>query len=111
MNPKNTVELDTGKARQALRLIELLEDLDDVQPVTTKVFLVGYSRGAVMAHRAAIAIMGGACGDGMGAKVTWLGLVDPVASGMTARKVRNPLRMTEKGELRANGDSIAAASG
>ena len=49
---------------------------------TKKVFLVGYSRGAVMAHRAAIAIMGGACGDGMGAKVTWLGLVDPVASGM-----------------------------
>jgi YebC/PmpR family DNA-binding regulatory protein len=34
MNPKNTVELDTGKARQALRLIELLEDLDDVQRVT-----------------------------------------------------------------------------
>ena len=35
MHPKNTVELDTGKARQALRLIELLEDLDDVQRVTS----------------------------------------------------------------------------
>jgi YebC/PmpR family DNA-binding regulatory protein len=35
MHPKNTVELDAGKARQALRLIELLEDLDDVQRVTS----------------------------------------------------------------------------
>jgi len=34
MNAKNTVELDTVKARQALRLIELLEDQDDVQRVT-----------------------------------------------------------------------------
>ena len=34
MVAKQTVELDAGKARQALRLIELLEDLDDVQRVT-----------------------------------------------------------------------------
>jgi len=35
LHPKNTVELDAGKARQALRLIDLLEDLDDVQRVTS----------------------------------------------------------------------------
>ena len=34
MTPKNTVELDESKARQALRLVELLEDHDDVQRVT-----------------------------------------------------------------------------
>jgi YebC/PmpR family DNA-binding regulatory protein len=34
MTPKNTVELDEGKARQALRLVEILEELDDVQRVT-----------------------------------------------------------------------------
>ena len=34
MIAKQTVELDSGKARQALRLVELLEDLDDVQRVT-----------------------------------------------------------------------------
>jgi YebC/PmpR family DNA-binding regulatory protein len=34
MTPKNTVELDESKARQALRLVELLEDQDDVQRVT-----------------------------------------------------------------------------
>jgi YebC/PmpR family DNA-binding regulatory protein len=34
MIAKQTVELDAGKARQALRLVELLEDLDDVQRVT-----------------------------------------------------------------------------
>jgi YebC/PmpR family DNA-binding regulatory protein len=34
MQAKNTVELDASKARQALRLIELLEDHDDVQRVT-----------------------------------------------------------------------------
>ncbi len=34
MVAKQTVELDSSKARQALRLIELLEDLDDVQRVT-----------------------------------------------------------------------------
>jgi YebC/PmpR family DNA-binding regulatory protein len=34
MNPKNTIELDASKARQALRLIDLLEDLEDVQRVT-----------------------------------------------------------------------------
>ena len=34
MVAKQTVELDCAKARQALRLVELLEDLDDVQRVT-----------------------------------------------------------------------------
>jgi len=34
MVAKNTVELDSARARQALRLVELLEDLDDVQRVT-----------------------------------------------------------------------------
>ena len=35
MTPKNTIELDASKARQALRLIEMLEDHDDVQRVTS----------------------------------------------------------------------------
>jgi YebC/PmpR family DNA-binding regulatory protein len=34
MIAKQTVELDSHRARQALRLVELLEDLDDVQRVT-----------------------------------------------------------------------------
>ena len=34
MIAKQTVELDATKARQALRLVELLEDLDDVSRVT-----------------------------------------------------------------------------
>jgi YebC/PmpR family DNA-binding regulatory protein len=34
MIAKQTVELDSAKARQALRLVEWLEDLDDVQRVT-----------------------------------------------------------------------------
>ena len=34
MIAKNTVELDSSKARQALRLVEMLEDHDDVQRVT-----------------------------------------------------------------------------
>ena len=34
MVAKQTVELDSHKARQALRLVELLEDLEDVQRVT-----------------------------------------------------------------------------
>ncbi len=34
MIARQTVELDSSKARQALRLVELLEDLDDVQRVT-----------------------------------------------------------------------------
>jgi YebC/PmpR family DNA-binding regulatory protein len=34
MVAKQTVELDAAKARQALRLVELLEDLDDVSRVT-----------------------------------------------------------------------------
>jgi YebC/PmpR family DNA-binding regulatory protein len=34
MIAKQTVELDVAHARQALRLVELLEDLDDVQRVT-----------------------------------------------------------------------------
>ena len=34
MIARQTVELDSAKARQALRLVELLEDRDDVQRVT-----------------------------------------------------------------------------
>jgi len=34
MIPNQRVELDSSKARQALRLVDLLEDLDDVQRVT-----------------------------------------------------------------------------
>ena len=34
MSPRQTVDLDSSRARQALRLVELLEDLDDVQRVT-----------------------------------------------------------------------------
>jgi YebC/PmpR family DNA-binding regulatory protein len=34
MVAKNTIELDSARARQALRLVEQLEDLDDVQRVT-----------------------------------------------------------------------------
>jgi YebC/PmpR family DNA-binding regulatory protein len=34
MIAKQTVELDSAKARQALRLVEMLEDLDDVQRVS-----------------------------------------------------------------------------
>ncbi len=34
MIAKQTVELDEPKARQALRLVEQLEDLDDVSRVT-----------------------------------------------------------------------------
>ena len=34
MVAKQTVELEAAKARSNLRLIELLEDLDDVQRVT-----------------------------------------------------------------------------
>ena len=34
MVAKQTVELDAAKARQALRLVELLEDLEDVSRVT-----------------------------------------------------------------------------
>jgi transcriptional/translational regulatory protein YebC/TACO1 len=34
MIAKQTVELDVAKARQALRLVESLEDLDDVSRVT-----------------------------------------------------------------------------
>ena len=34
MVAKLTVELDSGKARQAMRLVEMLEDLEDVQRVT-----------------------------------------------------------------------------
>ena len=34
MIPKNTIELDEAKARQALRLVEILEDGEDVQRVT-----------------------------------------------------------------------------
>ncbi len=34
MIPKQTVDLDSTRARQAMRLVELLEDLDDVQRVT-----------------------------------------------------------------------------
>ena len=34
MSPKNTIELDVSKARQALRLLDILEEHDDVQRVT-----------------------------------------------------------------------------
>ena len=34
MIAKQTVELDSGQARQALRLVEELEEIDDVQRVT-----------------------------------------------------------------------------
>jgi len=34
MVAKNTVEVDENRARQNLRLVEMLEDLDDVQRVT-----------------------------------------------------------------------------
>ena len=34
MIARQTVELDVAKARQALRLVESLEDLDDVSRVT-----------------------------------------------------------------------------
>ena len=34
MIAKQSVELDPAKARQALRLVEMLEDLEDVQRVT-----------------------------------------------------------------------------
>jgi len=34
MSPTNTIELEEAKARQALRLVELLEDHDDIQRVT-----------------------------------------------------------------------------
>ena len=34
MIAKQTVELDSSRARQALRLVELLEELEDVQRVT-----------------------------------------------------------------------------
>ena len=34
MIARQTVELDVARARQAIRLVELLEDLDDVQRVT-----------------------------------------------------------------------------
>jgi hypothetical protein len=49
---------------------------------TKKVFFIGYSRGGVLAHAAAATVLKGACGAGMSAKVTWVGLVDPVHSGM-----------------------------
>jgi transcriptional/translational regulatory protein YebC/TACO1 len=34
MIAKNTIEVDSQRARQNLRLVEMLEDLDDVQRVT-----------------------------------------------------------------------------
>jgi len=34
MQPKSTIEVEVSAARQNLRLIENLEDLDDVQRVT-----------------------------------------------------------------------------
>lgn len=52
------------------------------EPSTKKVFFIGYSRGAVLAHAAAHRVLAGACGYGLGAKVTWVGLVDPVETGM-----------------------------
>jgi transcriptional/translational regulatory protein YebC/TACO1 len=37
MVAKQTVSLDADHVRKALRMVELLEDLDDVQRVTTNV--------------------------------------------------------------------------
>lgn len=37
MQPKSTVEVEPNQVRQNLRLIELLEDHDDVQRVTANV--------------------------------------------------------------------------
>jgi hypothetical protein len=51
------------------------------ESATKKVFFVGYSRGAVLAHAAANRVLDGACGSAMAAKVTWVGLVDPVETG------------------------------
>jgi Uncharacterized alpha/beta hydrolase domain (DUF2235) len=52
---------------------------------TKRVYVVGYSRGAVTAHAVAHAILNGACaGDYTGAKLAWVGLIDPVATGMNA---------------------------
>ena len=39
MIAKQTVELDAARARQTLRLVELLEDLEDVQRVTANLEL------------------------------------------------------------------------
>ena len=39
MVAKQTVELDSNKARQALRLVEMLEDLEDVQRVTANFYI------------------------------------------------------------------------
>ena len=41
MIARQTVELDVARARQAIRLVELLEDLDDVQRVTANFDKIG----------------------------------------------------------------------
>lgn len=53
-------------------------------PRVKKVFVLGWSRGAVLAIDAAKQIAEGACGNGQGAKLAWIGLIDPVATGMQA---------------------------
>jgi hypothetical protein len=50
-------------------------------PATKNVFLIGYSRGAVLAHLAAYNILRGVCGFGTGDKLKWVGLLDPVEAG------------------------------
>ncbi len=53
-------------------------------PRVKKVFVLGWSRGAVLAVDAAKRIAEGTCGKGQGAKLAWIGLIDPVATGMNA---------------------------
>jgi hypothetical protein len=53
-------------------------------PRVKRVFILGWSRGAVLAVDAAKRIAEGICGKGQGAKLAWIGLIDPVATGMSA---------------------------
>jgi hypothetical protein len=56
-------------------------------PRVKKVFVVGYSRGAVIAADVARRIGSVMCGSFQGAKLSWVGLIDPVATGMTYPKL------------------------
>jgi hypothetical protein len=51
-------------------------------PRVRKVYVVGYSRGAVTAAIVAKRIGSTLCGSYQGAKLAWVGLIDPVATGM-----------------------------